>query len=334
MKKIKVLIVDDSTLMREALRHIFEQDPDIEVVGAAKDGREGVEKARKLKPSVITMDLRMPVMSGLEAIESIMEESPIPVIVVSSMDTEVIVKALSMGAMDFVAVTNDIDTIASDLLMKVKVASRVRALRRYKVKPYSIKAPKISKNTNLSKIIAVGVSTGGPQALQEVFSKLEPTFAAGILVVQHMSKGFIEGLAEWLNATSCLHIQVAKAGDALRDGLIMLAPDNYHTRIDENGLIVLSENTDKSILHVPSIDAMMRSTAESFKEDAIGLIMTGMGTDGVEGIKAIKKFGGVTLAQDEKTSVVFGMNKAAIESGSVDRVAALERIAAELKGML
>jgi len=332
--KIRVLIVDDSTLMREAIKHILEQDPDIEIVGTAKDGKEGVEKALILKPNVITMDLRMPVMSGLDAIENIMVEMPVPIIVVSSMDTEIIVKALSTGALDFVAVASDIETLASDLLLKVKVAARVRPLRRFKIKPCAIKASRPAKKTGLSKIVAIGVSTGGPQSLQELFSKIEPTFKAGILVVQHMSKGFIVGLAEWLNSTSCLHVQVAKAGDVLCDGLIMLAPDDYHVSINEDGVISLSENTSKAILHVPSIDVMMKSVAEAFKEDAIGLIMTGMGNDGVDGIKAIKKSGGFTLAQDQDTSVIFGMNKAAIEAGSVDRVVALGKIVEELKRAL
>ena len=331
--KIRVLIVDDSTLMREALKNILEQDPKIEIIGMAKDGKEGVEKAIVLKPDVITMDLKMPIMSGIEAIEDIMEKSPIPIIVVSALDTSIIIKALSIGAMDFIAVTSDIETLAMELCMKVRVASRVKPLKRIKIKPCTIKAPKALKG-NLSKVVAIGVSTGGPQALQAIFSKMEPTFKAGILVVQHMSKGFIEGLAEWLNLTSCLHVQVAKAGDILQNGVIMLAPDDYNISINEEGLIILSENTAKWVAHVPSIDIMMKSTAESFGENAIGLIMTGMGSDGVEGINAIKKCGGKTLAQDEKTSVVFGMNKVAIESGNIDNVVSLEKITAELSAML
>jgi two-component system chemotaxis response regulator CheB len=332
--KIRVLIVDDSTLMREALRHILEQDPRIEIVGTARDGREGVEKALALKPDVITMDLRMPVMSGLEAIENIMEESPVPIIVVSSMDITVIVKALSIGAMDFVAVANDIDALATELLMKVRVASHVRPLKRMKIKQCTAKAPKPTRKSELSKVVAIGVSTGGPQALQEIFGKFAPDIKAGFLVVQHISKGFIEGLAEWLNTNSCLHVQVAKSGDRLKNGIIMLAPDNYHMRVNADGVISFSENTSKFIAHVPSIDIMMKSVADSFGEDAVGVIMTGMGSDGVEGMKEIKKAGGSTIAQDEKSSVVFGMNKMAIDNGIIDRVVPLDRIAAEIKNMV
>jgi two-component system chemotaxis response regulator CheB len=331
---MRVLIVDDSALMREALKSIIEQDPDIEVVGLAKNGKEGVEKALLLKPDVITMDLKMPMMSGLEAIETIMGELPIPIIVVSSMDITIIVKALSIGAMDFVAVTSDIETIAADLITKIKIASRVKPLKRIHIKPCVIKAPKELSKKETSKVVAIGISTGGPQALQQVLAKLPPDFPCGILVVQHMSKGFIEGLAEWLNTTSCLHISVAKVGDALKKGLIMLAPDDLHMRIGDDGRIVLSENISKTVVHVPSIDVMMKSVADYYQENAIGVIMTGMGTDGVEGIRAIRKAGGRTIAQDEKTSVIFGMNKAAIDMGLIDKVIALERIAQELTDMV
>jgi len=330
MTKIRLLIVDDSALMREALKSIIEQDPGIEVVGLAKNGKEGVEKALLLKPDVITMDLKMPMMSGLEATEAIMEELPIPIIVVSSMDTTVIVKALSIGAMDFVAVTSDIETIAADLISKIKIASRVRPLRRMKIKICAVKASKELSKKETSRVIAIGVSTGGPQALQQVFAKLPPNFPCGILVVQHMSKGFIDGLAEWLNTTSCLHVSIAKVGDIIGKGMIMLAPDDLHMRIGSDGRVTLSENTSKSIVHVPSIDVMMKSVADYYGEKAIGVIMTGMGQDGVEGIRAIKNAGGVTIAQDEKSSVVFGMNKVAVDTGLADRVIALERIAEEL----
>jgi len=334
MKKIRVLIIDDSALMREALKSIVERDPDIEVIGLAKDGKEGVDKALMLKPDVITMDLKMPMMSGLEAIEAIMEELPIPIIVVSSMDTTIIVKALSMGAMDFVAVTADIETIAVDLMTKIKIASRVKPLRRMKIKPYTMKAPKELSDGEASKVVAIGSSTGGPQALQHVFTQLPPDFPCGILVVQHMSKGFIEGLAEWLDTTTCLHVSVAKAGDVLKKGMIVLAPDDLNICIGDDGKITLSENTGRAIVHVPSIDVMMKSAADSYGENSIGVIMTGMGSDGVEGMRAIKKAGGKTIAQDEKTSVIYGMNKVAIDTGLIDRVVSLEEIARELTNLI
>lgn len=327
--KIKVLIVDDSGLMREALRSVLESDPAIEVIGMAKDGLEGVEKAFALKPDVITMDLKMPILSGLGAIERIMEESPVPIIVVSTMETSVIVKALSVGAMDFVAVSSDIDTISRDLIEKIKIAARVKPLKRFKLKVCSPAEKSVSKK-EIKKVVVIGVSTGGPQALQELLSKMPRDFHQGILVVQHMSKGFIGGLAEWLNITSCLEVRVAKAGDELRGGLVLLAPDDYNMYIDANARILLKEYAGKAPSHVPAIDETMKSAAKVFGENVIAVLMTGMGTDGVEGIKAVKQAGGKTIAQNQASSVVFGMNKAAIDSGCIDKVVHLSDIALEI----
>lgn len=328
--KIRVLIVDDSPLMRSAIQQILEGDEDIEVVGWAKDGREGVEKAALLKPSVITMDLRMPIMSGLDAIEEIMQENPVPVIVVSSMDISVIIKALGIGAMDFVAVTQDVAQIAKDLVEKIKIASRVKPIRRFKLKPFVCPRPQPATKLKLCKVVAVGVSTGGPQALQVLLSKIPPGLSCGFVIVQHMSKGFIGGLAEWLGSATCLDVRIAKQGDSIKPGVAFLAPDDFHLRIGADGRIQLSEDTKKEMLHTPSIDIMMKSVADSFGKEAIGVIMTGMGRDGVEGIKAIKKAGGFTIAQDEASSVVFGMNKAAIEERCIDEVAALDDLAIEV----
>ncbi|MEI8350131.1 MAG: chemotaxis-specific protein-glutamate methyltransferase CheB [Candidatus Omnitrophota bacterium] len=333
-KKVRVLIVDDSVLMREALRAILSSDPGLEVVGMARDGREGVEKALALKPDVITMDLRMPIMSGLETIEAIMEESPISIIVVSTMDVSVIVKALGIGAMDFVAVAQDIDAIAKDLIEKVKIASRVKPLRRMKMRPSPSGAIVSRKTGKEAKVVALGISTGGPQALNELFARLPAHFPAGILVVQHISVGFINGLAEWLKGNSPLQMQVAKAGDTIKPGSVLFAPDNYNMTVNESGEIVLREDVTKHLLHVPSIDLMMQSVAQAYGKDSIGVLMTGMGKDGFEGIKQIKAAGGTTIAQDEATSVVFGMNKMVIDAGFIDKVLPLHEIAAELERLV
>ena len=328
--KIRVLVVNDSLFMCEAIKAVLEDDPQIEVIGFAKDGKEGIEKAFQLKPNVVAMDLEMPIMSGFEAIERIMEENPIPIIVVSTMDIPVIIKALGIGAMDFVAVRRGIEEIAEDLVEKVKIASRIRPLRRIKIRPIGMTRPIGEKKAFPPKIVAIGISTGGPQALQMLLSKLPGNLSCGILIVQHMSPGFIGGLAEWLQAGSPLDIRVAKTGDILGAGEVLLAPDDYHIKIDAERRIILMEDTTKSSLHVPSINVMMESVAEVFGKEAAGVIMSGMGHDGVEGVKAIKKAGGKTIAQDEKTSAVFGMNREAIETGCVDRIVALENIADEI----
>jgi len=327
-EKIRVLIVDDSALMREALRSILNSDPSIEVVGAAKNGKEGVEKAGALKPDVITMDLRMPLMTGLEAIQEIMRENPIPIIVVSTMDVKVIIKALGIGAMDFVAVTQEIEEIAKALVEKVKIASRVKPLRRMKLRPP--KASQVPWKRAKFRIVTIGVSTGGPQALEALFSGFPKDFPAGILIVQHIAEGFVEGLAQWLKSSSAMDVRVARSGDTIKKSTVLFAPDGYNVGINVSGVVSLSEDTEKASVHVPSIDSMMKSVARAYGAGAIGVIMTGMGHDGVEGMKAIKDAGGMTIAQDEKSSIVFGMNKAAIETGCIDRVVSLERIADEL----
>lgn len=331
-KKIRVLIVDDSSLVRESLKTLLDSDGAIEVIGEAHDGNEGIKKALELKPDVITMDLKMPVMGGLEAIEKIMEEIPTSIIVVSTMDVNVIIKALGAGAMDFVLITRQIEEIAKDLIRKIKISSKVKPLRRINVPP--VKKAIAARKKTISKIVAIGVSTGGPQALQVLFSHLPSDFPAGILIVQHISNGFTQGLVDWLRATAHVDIRVAKSGDILKSGIALFAPDNYNILVDDTGRISLKEDVGKSVLYVPSIDEMMRSVADSYKENAIGIIMTGMGRDGVEGIRAIKHAGGETIAQDEKSSVIFGMNRVAIEAGCVDKSVPLDKIADEITEMV
>lgn len=327
-KRIRVLIVDDSALVRQSLRCILESDSAIEVVGEAHNGREGYEKTAAIRPDVITMDLSMPVMDGHEAVCAIMEDMPTPIIVVSAMDSKTIVRALDLGAMDFVAVTQEIDQISGDLLEKIKVASRVKPIRRIRIRPIPRKI--VPRRESATHVVALGISTGGPQALQVVLSKLPEHFPAAILVVQHISAGFIHGLVEWLSLTTPLHPQIAKEGDSVKSGTVLFAPDNYHMVLSENGRIHLMQDKGQPLIHIPSIDVMMQSVAETFGDLAIGVLMTGMGRDGVDGMIAIKQAGGMTLAQDERTSAIFGMNKVAIDAGVIDKVVALEQIADEL----
>ncbi|MBF0494279.1 MAG: chemotaxis-specific protein-glutamate methyltransferase CheB [Candidatus Omnitrophica bacterium] len=329
-EKIRVLIADDSSLMREAIKAILESDPDIEVIGMAKDGQEAIDKALALKPTVITMDMNMPKKNGIEAIEEIMRSVPTPIIVISTMNVNVIIKALGIGAMDFVCITHDISVVKKDLLAKVKISSRVKAIRRMKIGPFS---PKVipAQHKTTSKIIAIGVSTGGPQALETVLAGIPSDFPAGIAVVQHISEGFINGLAEWLGTTSGLEVKVARSGDVLKKGTVLLAPDKYNFTLNGEGVVILKEPvSQKAVQQIPSIDELMCSVAASYGDRAVGVIMTGMSSDGVKGIREIKHAGGITISQDEKSSVIFGMNKLAIETGCVDRVIPLDRIAKEL----
>jgi len=328
-EKIRVLIVDDSDLVRGNIQAILGSEPTIEIVGTARNGEEGVEKASLLRPSVITMDLEMPVMNGHDAIDRIMKETPTPIIVVSGQSTEAIMKTLDLGAMDFIALSGEIEDIADDLIDKVKIASRVKALRRIRTGK-RLKTAGIDLKSCESRVIAIGISTGGPQALKTLFSAIPPDLPAGILVVQHMSPGFIEGMVEWLGNYSSIEIRIAEQWARIENARAYVAPDYRHMEIDRDGKIRLSRENDGTMMHVPSIDVMMQSVASSFGEKAIGLVMTGMGKDGVAGLKAIRESGGRTIAQDESSSVIYGMNKVAIEAGIVDSVVSLEDISTEI----
>ena len=330
MEKIRVLIVDDSALVRVALRTILESDPIFEVVGEAKDGREGVEKTFRLKPNVVTMDLKMPVMGGVEAIKEIMEKIPTPVIIISSLDVNVIVRALGAGAMDFVPVTGEVETIADEVIEKVRIASRIRPLKHIHLKPLVHKVAERGLPESSKKIVVIGISTGGPQALQVLFSQLPENFPAGIIVVQHMANGFVEGLTEWLQGSSPLQIRVAKAGDIIQRGTVLFAPDAVNLGISEQGTIFLKEDHSHKMLYVPSINFLMESAAMNYGQNLVGVLMTGMGSDGADGLGRIQRQGGVTIAQDEKSSIIFGMNKVAIEKGYADHILPLEKIADEL----
>ncbi len=337
--KIRVLVVDDSPLLKNILTSIIDSDPSLEVIETADNGQEGVEKAITFKPDVITMDLTMPVMNGVEAIKKIMEDTPTPIIIASTMEIKTIIKAFGLGAMDFVSISQDVEKFGNDLIQKIKIASKVKPLKRLKtiapfiiapIAPTSTEADTVVKKEKASKVVAIGVSTGGPQSLATVLSLLPHHLEAGLLIVQHISKGFINGLADWLRSGAHLNIEAARENKILKNNMVLMAPDDRHLQINANGLINLSKNRNKPIIHIPSIDVMMESVAKSYGKDAIGVIMTGMGTDGVEGIRAIKKAGGITIAQDEKTSVVFGMNKIAIDTGCVDKVVPLDKIAEEI----
>jgi len=185
-----------------------------------------------------------------------------------------------------------------------------------------------------SKVVAVGISTGGPQALQVLLSKISGDLPAAILIVQHIAPGFIGGLVEWLSPLSQLDIKIASSGDSIKNSTVLFAPDGYNMKADGNGRIALSEDVTKKASHVPSIDIMMSSVAETYGDNSVGVLMTGMGFDGLEGIKAIRKAGGRTIAQDRDSSVVFGMNKAAIDAGLIDTVIPLEKIAEEIAASL
>ena len=324
--KIRVLVVDDSQFRREVLTSILSADPAIEVVATAANGRQALERTLALRPHVITMDMVMPEMDGFEAIEAIMRQAPTPIVVLSSAESSA---TLGMGAMDCIIISTDLEDLSSQLIEKVKIASRVRPIRRidlgcHMVPPASAAQPKTFE------VAAIGVSTGGPAALSQVFATLPQDLPIGLVVVQHMARGFIDGLVGHLQSQTRYKLCVARDGQPMDKGTVLFAPDDVHLRIGPDRSVRLETRSDSMGSYRPSIDVMMESVAQTYQAHAIGVLMTGMGTDGVKGMQAIREAGGATIAQDEETSVIYGMNRAAIESGCVDRVVPLSRLGGEI----
>ena len=349
---IRVLIVDDSAFMRRAIKNMLESDPEIKVIDTARDGLEGIEKVEKLDPDVVTLDVEMPRMDGLEALKYIMERHPVPVIMVSSLTeegAEPTLKALELGAVDFIPkalgnVSINIMKIRDDLIKKVKeVAKRKDVVKKIsarpivkKVEPLKVKSrgPAVASKVM---IVAIGVSTGGPRSLQQVLPLLPQDFPVPILIVQHMPKAFVPTFASRLDSICKLKVKVAESGEVVKKGIIYIAPGGIHMQVKKKSsieVIIRLSDINYPTLFKPSVDVMMLSVAEVYPGRCLGVIMTGMGNDGCKGMIAIKKSGGKTIAQDESTSVVFGMPKAAIEAGVVDKVVPLQELAGEIVNMV
>jgi two-component system, chemotaxis family, protein-glutamate methylesterase/glutaminase len=342
MKKnpIRVLVVDDSALMRKLIPQMLAADQSIEVVGTAMDGSFCLKKIEELKPGVITLDLEMPGMNGIETLKEIMRRQPVPVIVFSSHSTEgasVTMKALGLGAFDFVTKPKDstahMAEIARELIAKVKAAAECKLKPRMLpgVPPKPEKLPASSAAPN--KVVAIGVSTGGPQALEYLLSQLPGDFTGAIAVVQHMPEGFTDMFARRLDEVCPLRVKEAQSGDVLQPGRVLICPGNRHMKVKRLPLrdVVLLSDETRVNGHRPSADVLMWSVAAEFKTQAIGLLMTGMGDDGAEGLGAVKKEGGMTIAQSEESCVVYGMPKAAIERGYAIRVIGLDGMGATLQ---
>ena len=344
MKKspIRVLVVDDSALMRKLIPQMLAADESIEVVGTAMDGSFCLKKIEELKPGVVTLDLEMPGMNGIDALKEIMRRQPLPVIVFSSHSTEgasVTMKALGLGAFDFVPKPKDaaahMTETARELIAKVKAAAECKLKPRMLsgVPPKPEKLPVSSAAPN--KVVAIGVSTGGPQALEYVLSQLPGDFPGAITVVQHMPEGFTDMFARRLDEVCPLRVKEAQSGDVLQPGRVLICPGNRHMKVRRlpMGDVVALSDEPRVNGHRPSADVLLRSVAEQFKTQAVGVLMTGMGDDGAEGLGAVKKEGGMTLAQSEESCVVYGMPKAAIERGYAIRVVGLDNIGATLQSV-
>ncbi len=334
MEPIRVLIVDDSLHRRIALEAMLVTDPDIEVIGEAKDGMEAVEMVKKLRPSVITMDLKMPRMDGREAIKNIMAETPTPIIVISATienQMKFTFKCLELGALDFVSISYDTERMTEELINQVKIASRVKVIRH--IRPQTPHKKKPIKKKVTTKIIAIAVSTGGPQALEKILPCFPADFPAGIVIVQHIAEGFSKELAIWLDEKSKITVKEAEDGDRIKPGIALIAPGGTHLVVEKDDFVRFDKK-DRKLVNIPSADLMQASAAKIYGPGALGIIMTGMGNDGVMGMAAIKRGGGRTIAQDEESSMVFGMNKAAIANGSIDRIVPLASITDTIMDML
>lgn len=326
---IRALVVDDSKLFQKLIARSLEADPEIQVVATAANGKEAIYQVAKHKPDIVTMDIFMPDMDGIKAIEEIMAYFPLPILVVSSVvsknHTDNAVLSLGAGALDILEkpAEGDFQDFAEALRAKVKVLAGVNVITHPKAKLSPLIAvPRSAKN----KVVAIGSSTGGPGALRKVLSRLPSGLPGPFLVVQHISAGFVESLAEWLREVSHMPIRVARIGEKAEPGEVIIAPDGHHLQMMRNGRINLTTE-DNSNGHRPSVDALMTSMAGSYGSKAIGVLLTGMGRDGSLGMAAIHGAGGQTFVQDEASSIVFGMPKAAIELGVVDRVVPLSKIA-------
>lgn len=347
-KNIRVLVVDDSAYMRKVISTMLEDDPGITVLDTARDGLDALEKAKLLKPDVITLDIEMPKMDGLTALQRIMEELPTAVVMVSSLtmeSSEITMKALSLGAVDFVpkpsgAISLDIHKVKEDIISKVKTASRVslQKLRynRVNLKPVHKETPLnvVPKyEVKAARVVLIGSSTGGPGALQQVITALPENLNAGVLVVQHMPPGFTNSLAKRLDDISAINVKEAEIGDVIQHGHVYVAPGGYHMTVKDNGVIDLNQEPPQHSVR-PAADVTFESAVKTYGSKLVGVILTGMGFDGARGMDLLKKAGGKTIAQDESTSIVYGMPKVVVEMGNADKVLPVQEIADAIVAMV
>ncbi len=337
---INVLVVDDSSLMRKMVSEMLNSASNIRVVGTARDGMDAVEKTEKLRPDVVTMDVEMPRMDGLTALCYIMAKTPVPVVMLTAMDkieADLAVKSFEYGAVDFVSkpsktISLDIEEVKNELISKVRAASTVNVEKMvFKVVERGFIEKLLIPPKSDKKVLIIGASTGGPNALSEIIPKLHRTFPLAVLIVQHLPIGFTKSFSERLSWQGSIALKEAEEGDAIKQGQAFVAPSGYHIVV-KNGRMGLNKRPKGDGMR--SIDAAMKSAAEAYGDKVIGVLLSGMGKDGAEGMRAIKERGGSTIAQDELTSVIFGMPKAAIEMGVVDKVASLPDIVDEIIGML
>lgn len=339
--KIRVLVVDDSAFVRRAIIRMFEQSPDISIIDVASDGEMAIDLIKKLKPDVVTLDVQMPVLDGLSALERIMMECPVPVVMLSSLTGrggDQTLRALELGAVDFIDKSSaggpmEFGNLLKELTSKIHVAARIDLQKLVSKKPAPV-APVPSKSPHLSSgngadVVLIGVSTGGPPALQTILGALPLSFPVPILIVQHMPVGFTASLAERLNRVCAISVKEAQDGEVPRPGTVYIAPGGMHLKLHRLGdelQLKLDETPDDS-LHRPSVDVLFNSAAQACGSRTLAFVLTGMGRDGAVGARSLKQAGGRVVVESETTAVVFGMPKAVQESVSVDGSVPLAQVA-------
>jgi two-component system, chemotaxis family, protein-glutamate methylesterase/glutaminase len=352
-KKFRVLVVDDSAFMCKVLESIFNADSQLQVVGRAKDGREAIALAESLKPDVITMDLNMPHMDGLQATANIMTNNPRPIVVVSSESKEgasSTLKALELGAIDFVTkpssgIDLDMQSVKDELLRKVRVAAKVRVVRTASRLASAIQSPlknsstpaspPVSRPANLSTgeasdlrfpVVVLGASTGGPATVMRLAPGFTRDFPAAVILVQHMPAAFTSQYALQLTEFTSIRVKEAESNETVQPGTFYICPGGQHLRLSPTGRFELDAKSGRIEGYLPNIDVTMESVASFAGPMSIGVVLTGMGSDGARGARLIKNAGGYVIAQDESTSVIFGMNAEAIKAGVVDQVLGIDDI--------
>ncbi len=339
---IKVLVVDDSSFMRKSLTYILESDLSIKVIGVAEDGVEAIQKVKELHPDVVLLDIMMPKMDGFMALQHIMHESPTPILMVSALmrkDQSIAIKSLEYGAIDFIAkpsgqISYDIDKIRDEIIAKVKTVAKVD-VKKLVLPSFDKIIQKKCIQKIQKRIVVIGASTGGPRAVVTVLSALPRNIPAAILVVQHIVPEFVPSFADRLRWESVLEVTVAEEGETLDPGRVLVAPSR-HTKIVKDGGQKRISIDDRCLydFNAYAVDYAMESAAGAYGDEALGVLLTGMGSDGAKGMKGIKNSGGSTIAEDPSTCIVFGMPRAAIELGCVDRVVPLPEIAQAIMEMI
>jgi two-component system, chemotaxis family, protein-glutamate methylesterase/glutaminase len=333
---ITVVIVDDSAFMRQIFKKTINEEKDMKVIATARDGEEALKIIHELKPDVLTLDIEMPIKNGLETLQEIMHlDYYIPVIMISALsNSDTVMKALDLGAFDFIpkpsgSISLNIDDIIDDLKRKIRAAvnSKKKPQKTGNIKPYQKKLLNIHKENY--PIIAIGTSSGGPKALKEILPVFPENIPAAFLIVQHMPAGFTKSLANRLNQESLILVKEAKEGDYLRPGEALIAPGNYHLLVNNSGQITLNQKAKKWGVR-PCTDYMMSSLARIYKERTIGVILTGMGHDGVIGMQNIKKYNGYGIVEDKSTALVYGMPGSTIKAKAYDKIIPLNLIPFEI----